>query len=70
MIWSRLKSMKCPECNSKIQRNMMERNYYCIKNNCGFKIGHESFNEVVASLYRKKSDKEDSLDNLSDLNNL
>lgn len=72
LIWSRLKSMKCPECNRPIGRNLMEATYCCSNDKCSFKkITDKRFNEIINSLYQKKPILEDEVErNQRELNNL
>jgi hypothetical protein len=64
MIWSRLKSMKCPDCGEIL--NIGKNIYACA--DCDFKISKTKFNEIIGKLYSSK--KQDYNDNLSELNNL
>lgn len=67
MIWSRLKSMKCPECNHVLQHNVMYKQYECTV--CEFQISDIKFASLVSKLYNIKEVSVDS-DNFHDLNNL
>jgi len=69
MIWTRLKSMKCPDCNSQLKEAVTVNfdRYICSK--CGFMILKEGFNKLVEALY-KKMPVRDFNDILGDLNNL
>lgn len=69
-IWSRLKMMKCPDCNHAVIRNMLRNQYHCTKP-CGFYMSSEAFNRVVENLYTGKPIVEDEVEkNQKELNNL
>jgi len=71
MIWSRLKNLKCPECNSDLikSHNGVQEGYACSKGKyTHFFIGIEKFNRVVSDLYNPKI--EVVRDNQAELNNL
>lgn len=65
MIWARLKSMKCPDCNAVMIKG--EEFYQCSV--CSFKIRHEKFDSLVADLYKPKNYEIEG-DNAYELNNL
>lgn len=69
MIWSRLKSMKCPECNSLLKGKVLEKMYGCTNEKCTFKISEERFNELVKDLYKPSKWKSD-MDRASEWNNM
>ena len=66
MIWSRLKNLKCPECNAPLLQTAIGFN--CCA--CSFKIRTQKFNEIVSDLYKPKNMREDPERNLAELNNL
>ena len=74
MIWSRLKNMKCPECNNPLEKNtkgkvLISMDYRCVK--CPFYISSERFDEMIESLYRPSRNRVPGTEeNLSALNNL
>ena len=51
LVWSRLKSMKCPKCGSFIEEHFDREGYECVK--CNMFISKERFNSLVNSLYSK-----------------
>lgn len=57
--------MKCPKCEGWIQE--IPIGYQC--KDCHFKISRAKFEEVIGSLYQKKSSI-GLIDNLAELNNL
>ena len=67
MLWSRLKSMRCPKCNAHLL-NMDNKIIHEALPLCDFRISKEKFDEIIGKLYSSK--KHDYRDNLSDLNNL
>lgn len=69
LIWSRLKSMKCPSCNSEL-RSIPTNYIACSRKGCVFSMNKEKFNEIVKDLYSKGMQVNANRDNLTDLNNL
>ena len=68
MIWSRLKSMKCPDCNSEIVEHAYH--YSCKKKTCDFTVSKEKFNAIIKKLYIQKHSNEPQYgDNDEALNN-
>lgn len=65
MIWSRLKSMRCPICNA----DLFQKSAGCSCTKCEFFIGKQKFNKIVGDLYGATSVSEDPDERLSDLNN-
>lgn len=47
MIWSRLKSWKCPKCNSQMERSLLM--HQCTNPKCDFKIGHQRLEQIVSA---------------------
>jgi len=66
LIWSRLKSMKCPRCNNLVKEALP--GYGCTK--CDFVIGMKKFNEIITTMYLPRTRPEEPDDRLSELNNL
>lgn len=69
MMWSRLKNMRCPNCNGYIAENNITIGFECGK--CSMFISKEKFNNLLDSLYKGKvvdDYKPDS--NMEALNNL
>lgn len=71
MIWSRLKKVKCPQCNDDL-KEFETFQYKCI--GCGFKITKSKFNHIVDQMYNKTAnfryDKNYKEDNQEELNNI
>ena len=65
MIWARLKSMKCPQCNAALIQGAEFVNCSA----CSFKVRLEKFNSLVADLYKPKNFRIEG-DNAYELNNL
>lgn len=65
MIWARLKSMKCPQCNAALIQGAEFVNCSA----CSFKVRLEKFNTLVADLYKPKNFRIEG-DNAYELNNL
>lgn len=75
MIWGRLKSMNCPQCNSALQAE--PGGYKCTKavwsngEKCSFFITKKKFDTVIVSLYAPKRFAPPlPRDNAEELNNL
>lgn len=67
MIWSRLKNIKCPKCNTELQTH---HDYFsCLNQKCTFKIQKNRFNAIVESLYQGKTPSVEE-DNFHKLQNL
>lgn len=66
MIWNRLKSMKCPQCNA----TLIEHPEWVNCSACSFKIRRERFTSLVADMYAPKKNFEIIGDNAYELNNL
>ncbi len=47
MIWSRLKSYKCPKCNSPLKD--IGHYHACTKTGCIFSINKQKFDEIVTA---------------------
>lgn len=69
LIWNRLKSMKCPKCNSAL-RSIPTDYIACSRKGCVFSMNTVKFNEVVKNLYSKGMQVNENKDNLAELNNL
>lgn len=71
MIWSRLKNMKCPKCNTDMQK-LPSPMYQCKNQKCGMTIGEEKFNKIVTDLYqgRKVFEADEVTKHLSGINNM
>jgi len=68
LIWSRLKNLKCPKCNTDILRED-DGSFVCTKKRCSFKIELHTFDKVVSSTYKSKrynyqQDNQEALNNL------
>lgn len=74
LIWSRLKSMRCPECNRNLCGSLLDETYQCEANAtgaCTFSIGKEKFDKYVDDMYGKpKQQFQSEDDRLAELNNL
>lgn len=59
IVWSRLKNMRCPKCNTQlISSNFGTRAYGCEdEEGCGFYMRLEAFERVVKALYAGYADK-------------
>ena len=69
MIWSRLKNMKCPNCNGAMAENTITHGIECKK--CSMFIRKDKFEQIINSLYTGKPLPESNImKNLSELNNL
>jgi hypothetical protein len=68
MIWTRLKSMKCPkQCKGDLRFVQELRTYNC--SDCTFIMNENKFNSIVENLYLPKS-QQTSIDNFEALQNL
>jgi len=74
LIWSRLKTMRCPKCNLNLCGSLLDPVYQCEGNadaSCDFSIGKEKFDKIVDDMYGKpKKQFQSEDDRLSELNNL
>jgi hypothetical protein len=69
MNWSRLKSMKCPQCQGDL-KDANPEGYACSKH-CGFYISAKKFNLLVGDQYQKQNIRSFlPQDNSEALNNL
>lgn len=68
MIWSRLKSFKCPKCGTSLTHKPSALEYICPSQHCDFVIGTERFDELVKEKQASRYPQE--MDNMSALNNL
>lgn len=66
MIWNRIKSMKCPDCNAVLIKGQD----FMQCSGCSFKIRHAKFEEMVNDMYRTRRRERREEDNQADLNNL
>ncbi len=71
MIWSRLKKMRCPQCDDDL-KNRDTFQYKCV--GCGFTINKSKFDHIVDMMYKGTAkfryDKNYQEDNQEELNNL
>jgi hypothetical protein len=74
MIWSRLKNLKCPNCNKSLEKiSGLLGGYSCSSQKCSFTISDIRFDEVVNNLYKRPPTRvhiPTDLENSEDLNNL
>ncbi len=65
-IWSRLKNVRCPDCNIALKKRV-SGGHACTL--CNFFIGDKAFETIVTKLYNKEDERSFD-DNLAELNNL
>lgn len=70
LVWSRLKSMRCPKCNGALTQDRDTGTFHCLQAKCDFKMSPQKFDEVVKNLYSKNIQVGANRENQEILNSL